>query len=93
MIRNSTEGKIDYLLVRDGPLFKRWAAHLTRAIPRTGKRNWMLAATEEDLARFRESAARHFEQWLNGETDEDHAAALFFNVNGAEYTRARLDTG
>lgn len=90
MIRNPTEGKIDYLLVRDGPLYRRWAAHLTRAVSRTGKRNWMFASTEDDLMRFRESACRHFEQWLNGEDDEDHAAAVLFNINGAEYTAARL---
>lgn len=90
VIRNPTAGKIDYLLVRDGPLYKRWAALLSANAARTGKRNWMHAATEEDLERFRESALRHMEQWLDGETDEDHAAAVLFNLNGAEYVRERL---
>jgi hypothetical protein len=27
--------------------------------------------------------------WFNGETDEDHAAALFFNVNGVEYLKEK----
>jgi len=89
MVRGSTEGKIDYLLVRDGPMFERWAAHLTANAEDKGKRNWLNAHDAEDLARFRESAARHFEQWLRGDTDEDHAAALFFNVNGAEYVHGR----
>lgn len=87
--RGSEDGKIDYLLVRDGPMLHRWAGLLTAAIPKRGRRNWMLAADTEDLERFRRGAARHFEQWLAGDTDEDHAAALFFNVNGAEYVAAR----
>jgi hypothetical protein len=47
----------------------------------------MLADTPEDIDRFKRSAARHFEQWLDGELDEDHAAGLFFNVNGVEYVQ------
>ena len=30
------------------------------------------------------------EQWLAGESDEDHAAAIIFNLNGAEHVRGRL---
>jgi hypothetical protein len=51
----------------------------------------MKAQSVEELERFRMSAARHFEQWLRGDTDEDHAAAVFFNINGAEYTRSRCE--
>lgn len=86
--REDESGKIDYSLLRDGPMFKRWAQMLTAAIPKRGLRNWMNASTVEDYERFRRSACRHFEQWLAGETDEDHAAALFFNVNGVEYIKA-----
>jgi len=89
--RSSTEGKTDYLLVRDGPMFQRWAAWLSRFAPTRGKRNWMNAHEFSDLERFVESAARHFEQWLNGEDDgEDHAAAIIFNINGAEYVKEKL---
>lgn len=93
VIRNPTEGKTDYLLVRDGPMFQRWAAHMTANSGRTGKRNWMRARSQADLDRFLESAARHFEQWLDGETDEDHAAAVFFNINGAEFVSRLLGLG
>ena len=89
-VRSSTVGKVDYTLVFDGPMLDRWANHLTAAIPSKGKRNWMHACTEADLERFREGAARHFRQWLRGDTDEDHAAAVYFNVCGAEYVRDRL---
>ena len=90
MVRSDNAGKTDYTLVRDGPMYERWARHLTAAVPSKGKRNWMRADSAEDLERFRESAARHFEAWLRGEDDEDHAAAVFFNVSGVEYVKARL---
>lgn len=90
MVRDVTEGKTDYSLVMDGPMFKRWAIHLTKGAIKYAKRNWMKASGQEELDRFRESALRHFLQWYWGETDEDHAAAVIFNVNGAEYVKEKL---
>lgn len=87
MVRDTTEGKTNYLLVRDGPMLARWSEHLTKGAIKYEARNWMKADGPEELERFRSSAARHFEQWLAGDTDEDHAAAVFFNINGAEYTK------
>lgn len=89
MVRDTTEGKTDTLLTRDGPMFWRWAVHLTKGAVKYSKRNWMRANGPTEEERFKESAARHFEQWLQGETDEDHAAAVFFNINGYEYVRTR----
>jgi hypothetical protein len=89
MARDVTEGKTDYSLVLDGPMFDRWAAHLTKGAARYSKRNWMLAEGDAELARFKESALRHLLQWYRGEVDEDHAAAVFFNLNGAEYVREK----
>jgi hypothetical protein len=89
MQRDVTEGKTDYSLVLDGPMFERWAAHLTKGAVKYEKRNWMKADGSEEYARFKESAFRHFLQWYRGDTDEDHAAAVFFNVNGAEYVKAK----
>jgi hypothetical protein len=88
MVRDVTDDKIDYTLVLDGPMFVRWAEHLTKGAKKYEKRNWMKAATEEEEDRFRESALRHFLQWYWRWEDEDHAAATFFNINGAEYTKA-----
>jgi hypothetical protein len=90
MRRSNTADKTDYTLALDGPMFERWAKHLTAAVPSKGKRNWMYADDEEDLQRFREGFMRHAVQWLRGDNDEDHAAALFFNVNGAEYVKDQL---
>ena len=90
MVRDTTEGKIDYSLALDGPMFERWAQHLAKGAEKYEKRNWMRAKDKETYERFRESALRHFMQWFRGELDEDHAAAVFFNINGAEYMRTKL---
>ncbi len=55
-----------------------------------GDRNWETARTSEEEARFRASAFRHFMQWFTGQNDEDHAAAVLFNIQGAEMVRYRL---
>jgi hypothetical protein len=88
MVRDTTDGKTDYTLLLDGPMLERWAVQLTRGALKYAPRNWMRAEGEAELARFRESAFRHFMQWLRGDTDEDHAAATMFNINGAEYVKA-----
>lgn len=90
MVRDVTEGKTFWSLVWDGPMLRRWAEHLTKGAVKYAKRNWMKAAGEEELERAKDSAARHFSQWMAGETDEDHAAAVFFNINLAEYVREKL---
>lgn len=92
MVRDTSEGKTDYSLILDGPMFDRWAVHLTKGAVKYSKRNWMLAEGERERVRFKESALRHFLQWYRGETDEDHAAAVYFNINGAEYVTGRLRT-
>jgi hypothetical protein len=96
MVRDTTDGKTDYLSCRWGPMFKRWNVHLTKGRKKypdveLGVPNWTLAQGEAEYMRFRESASRHFEAWLDGETDEDHAAGVFFNINGAEYVKDKMD--
>jgi hypothetical protein len=68
----------------------RWMMQVTVGAKKYKKRNWEQAAGLEELERFRESAFRHFMQWYGGERDEDHAAATFFNITGAEYVTWRL---
>lgn len=90
MVRDTTEGKVNFLNVRIGPMLRRWATHLTKGRekypdPMPGVPNWTLASGVEEYLRAKESAARHFEQWLAGDRDEDHAAGVFFNINLAEY--------
>lgn len=95
MVRDTQEGKLDYWRVFIGPMIKRWAAHVTKGAVKypdvqLGVPNWTLAAGEEELHRFKASAVRHMIQWLEGAVDEDHAAAVIFNINGAEYVKGKL---
>jgi hypothetical protein len=90
MVRDTTTGKVDYSLCFDGPMFERLAEHLTKGAEKYEARNWMKASGEEELTRFKTSAIRHFMQWMRGERDEDHAAAVFFNINGYEYVKEKL---
>jgi hypothetical protein len=90
MLREDKSEKLDWTLVTDGPMFRRWAEHLTKGGVKHGKRNWTLAKPNgQETEDFRAGAFRHFMSWFNGETDEDHAAALFFNVNGVEYLKEK----
>lgn len=94
MVRDVTDDKIDWTLILDGPLLERYAQLLSRGAKKYGKRNWTLSFSAPPgperaatLERFRESAMRHFVQWVRGDLDEDHAAAVVFNLNGYEAMR------
>ena len=91
MVRDVDENKTLWSLVADGPMLERYARHLTAGAAKYSPRNWMLAEGEAEYQRFRESAFRHFMQWYYGEVDEDHAAAVWFNINGAEYVKGNTD--
>lgn len=96
MVRDLQDGKPDFsLILTDQPytdqLLTRWAALMERGATKYGRRNWQLACSEEELDRFKASAFRHFMQWITGEDDEDHAAAVLFNINAAEYVRGKLN--
>lgn len=90
MIRDVQEGKPRYDLL-DRPMLKRWAELMARGADKYGERNWEKAETELERQRFKSSAIRHMFQWMDGETDEDHAAAVYFNIAGAEMVRSKLN--
>lgn len=90
MRRDVEDGKADYELVFDGPLIDRLAEHLTKGAKKYGRKNWQNANSQEELERFRRSAIRHFRQWLRGDMDEDHFAAVVFNLNAAEYVKEKI---
>ncbi len=96
MQRDTQSGKprFDLIAPLDQPyanqMLTRWAGLMARGAEKYDDRNWEQASTHAELARYKASAARHFFQWLTGETDEDHAAAVFFNISGAEYVKGRL---
>lgn len=98
MVREPSEGKTRYDLLIPGLfpeycMLTRWAELLTRGAVKYEARNWENAETLEEYQRFKESAFRHFIQWyVYGNTlEEDHAAATFFNIQGAEYVEARMN--
>jgi hypothetical protein len=87
--RDTQDGKPDYTLL---PLefLERWADHMTKGAEKYGRDNWRLADDRSALLRFQASAFRHLIQWLRGDTDEDHASAVAFNVAAAEYVKDRM---
>jgi len=91
MVRSPDTGKTDYALTYRGPMLRRWAELLSRGAVVYGADNWLEGLREADPAirarikrRYKKSAARHFWQWMMGQRDEDHAAAVYFNLNGYE---------
>lgn len=97
MRRDIQDNKPDFFLcTTDVPynqqLLTRWAALMQRGASKYGRRNWQLANSQEELERFKSSAFRHFMQWICDEYDEDHAAAVLFNINAAEFVKNRIRT-
>lgn len=96
MHRDAETGKprFDLIMPEDLPyseqMLTRWAELMERGALKYDARNWEHADSTTERDRFRGSAFRHFIQWYMGEDDEDHAAAVFFNVAAAEYVHARL---
>lgn len=90
MIRDTQQGKPRYDLCYK-EMYKRWAELMARGAEQYGEDNWKKANGEPELKDFKASAERHFQQWMNGETDEDHAAAVFFNISGYEYVKTKLN--
>lgn len=97
MKRDTQEGKVRFDLIfppgiaYDDQILTRFAGLMTRGAEKYDAHNWMKAEGESELERFRSSAFRHFMQWMAGETDEDHAAAVMFNLMGAEYVKGKLE--
>lgn len=97
MVRDTQEGKarFELLLPRGVPyrdqFLVRVAELMARGAEKYTSRNWEKANGTEELERFKSSALRHLMQWAAGETDEDHAAAVVFNLLGYETTKRKID--
>ena len=94
MRRDLQDGKARFDLtipLNGDDMLSRLAEHMRKGAEKYGERNWELAMTQEEYHRFRQSAFRHFVQWYKGEEDEDHAAAVFFNIQAAEYCKHRMN--
>lgn len=96
MVRDTQQGKprFDLLMPKDVPysdqLLTRFAELMARGAEKYGDRNWEKADSQEELDRAKASALRHMIQWFAGEVDEDHAAAVMFNLTMAEYVKGKI---
>lgn len=96
MVRDTQEGKARFDLCEpegvpyNEQMLTRFAMLMARGLEKYGERNWELSDSIEEYKRFRASALRHCKQWFNGELDEDHAAATFFNIMAAETLKWKL---
>lgn len=68
----------------------RLARHMSAGAKKYGRDNWKLGRSLKEYEDFKDSAFRHFLQWLNDETDEDHMAAVAFNMWAAEHVKENL---
>lgn len=99
MRRDTEEGKprFDLIVPKDVPfeeqILTRFASLMARGAEKYTERNWEKANSEAELNRYYSSAFRHFMQWITGETDEDHAAAVMFNIMCAETLKWKLQNG
>lgn len=97
MRRDTSTGKPRFDLIRtkrqpyDDQMITRYAKLLARGAAKYDPRNWENGDSEEELDRAQESLLRHVEQLIAGETDEDHAAAVWFNTQAVEYFRWRIE--
>ena len=96
MVRDSNEEKARFDLCipegipYDDQMLTRFAKLMQRGALKYTSRNWEKADGEEELLRFKESALRHMMQWFCGEVDEDHAAAVWFNIMAYETTQSKI---
>lgn len=92
MRRDTDEGKPRFDLIPLDPL-TRLAELYARGAEKYGDRNWQLANTPEELQRFKASGFRHLVQYLKGELDEDHAAAVVWNMFACMDLEDQMKTG
>lgn len=75
-VRDTTEGKGSYTSISPHML-RRLAQLMERGAKKYGLYNWNKG---QPLSRVSDSALRHLNQALMGETDEDHKSACIFNM-------------
>lgn len=96
MVRDTQDGKPRFdLLIPDGVPFPaqfltRCADLMARGAVKYEDRNWEQANSVVELNRFKASAYRHLMQWITGDNDEDHAAAVVFNLLAWETTSYKM---
>lgn len=97
VVRDTTKGKVKFPLVfpkgvaKKDQLFWRVAMLYTTGGERYGDRNWENSEGEDTLAHHEEALWRHFMSfYFEEDTEEDHAAAIVWNINAVELTRRKI---
>jgi hypothetical protein len=90
MQRDTEVGKPRFDLIYT-PLLIDWANLMSRGAEKYTERNWEKADNLDSLNRFKSSAWRHFVQFMDGETDEAHHAAILFNIGGCMHVMNKLN--
>ena len=90
MVREPDDSKPLFTLIPTWYL-RRLADHMTRGAKKYSRDNWRKANSAEEAQRMKDSAWRHFVAWSNGETDEDHLAAVAFNMWAHDETMEKVN--
>jgi len=92
-IRDSLEGKEDYIETISWTAFKRYAQYMTGKKAKYGAGNFKKGI---DIESYEGSLVRHLQKYLankyeggNVEKDEDHLSAMLFNVFGIIHEEER----
>jgi hypothetical protein len=88
-VRDKATGKGRYDLIPTEPL-RRLAGLYERGAAKYGDRNWEKG---QPLMRYIDSMMRHVNCLVAGEPDEDHAAAIAWNVFGYMHTLSKIESG
>ena len=88
-VRDTQEGKGRYDLISTIAL-RRLAVHYENGGRKYGDKNWELG---QPLSRYLNSAIRHAEETLAGETNEDHASAVSWNMFAYIHTLELINQG
>lgn len=86
-VRDVCEDKPRYKLIPVRPL-RRLAELMGRGAKKYGERNWEKGMPLSDCY---DSAMRHLQQWAEGEGEEDHLAAVAFNIFAIMEYEARVE--
>ena len=87
--RDTSDGKLRMSLVPQQEL-KRVMKRYLNGAEKYGENNWMQGMP---LSVYYDCAHRHMEAWWRGEKDEDHAAAVVWNMLCAMWTETNIKEG
>jgi len=88
-VRDTNDGKPRYDLITPIGLY-RLAMHYANGAKKYGDRNWEKG---QPLSRYIESLERHLQKMKLGLLDEDHEAAIAWNILAFIHTKTMIDVG